>query len=104
MNEFPLILGMTLVTFIIRYPILGVSARIKMAPQFIQVLRYVPPAVLTAIITPAVLISTDDKIDIITNPRLIGAIAALIVGIWRQNLLLTISVGMIVFLICQLYI
>ncbi|OKH56302.1 branched-chain amino acid transport [Calothrix sp. HK-06] len=104
MNEFSLILGMTLVTFIIRYPVLGVSARIKMAPQFIQVLRYVPPAVLMAIIAPAVLISTGDTIDIITNPRLIGAIAAFFVGIWRQNLLLTISVGMIVFLICQLYI
>lgn len=104
MNEFYLIIGMAIVTFIIRYPVLGVSARIKMAPQFIQVLRYVPPAVLTAIIAPAVLIPTGDKIDVITNPRLIGAIAAFFVGIWRRNLLLTISVGMIVFLVCQLYI
>lgn len=104
MNEFSLIIGMAIVTFIIRYPVLGVSARIKMAPEFIRVLSYVPPAVLTAIIAPAVLISTGDKIDVITNPRLIGAIAAFVVGIWRQNLLLTISVGMIVFFICQLYI
>jgi branched-subunit amino acid transport protein len=103
MKEFFLIVGMAVLTFIIRYPVLGLSARIKMAPEFIQILRYVPPAVFMAIITPAVLIPTGDKIYIITNARLIGAIASFVVGIWHQNLLLTISIGMIVFLICQLY-
>jgi branched-subunit amino acid transport protein len=104
MNEFSLIVGMALVTFIVRYPIIGISERIQMAPQFIKALGYVPPAVLIAIIIPAVLVPTDDKIEIIANPRLIGAIAAFIVGVWRQNILLTISIGMVVFLICKLYV
>jgi branched-subunit amino acid transport protein len=98
MNEFLLISGMALVTFLIRYPIIGLSGRIKLAPQFLQLLSYVPPAVLTAIVVPAVLMPTGDQILVgYTNARLVGAIAAILVGFWRKNLLLTIGVGMAVF-------
>lgn len=102
MNEFILILGMALVTFLIRYPIIGMSGRIKLSPQFLQLLSYVPPAVLTAIVVPAVLIPTGDRILLdYTNARLIGAIAAILVGVWRKNLLLTIVVGMVAFFAWQ---
>ncbi|PSB11732.1 branched-chain amino acid transport [filamentous cyanobacterium CCP1] len=102
MNEFILILGMALVTFLIRYPIIGMSGRIKLSPQFLQLLSYVPPAVLTAIVVPAVLIPTGDQILLdYTNARLIGAIAAILVGVWRKNLLLTIVVGMVAFFAWQ---
>jgi len=98
MNEFYLIGGMALITFAIRYPLLAVSERIQLSPQFLQILRYVPPAVLTAIVVPAVLISTKDEVCLsYTNARLVGAIAALLIGYWRKNLLLTIVVGMLVF-------
>ncbi|NJO41181.1 MAG: AzlD domain-containing protein [Cyanobacteria bacterium CRU_2_1] len=101
MNEFFLIFGMTLVTFLVRYPVIGMSGRIKLSPQFLQVLSYVPPAVLAAIVVPAVLISENTIVIDHTNARLIGAIAALWVGIWRKNLLLTIGVGMLVFFTWQ---
>lgn len=102
MNEFILILGMALVTFLIRYPIIGMSGRIKLSPQFLQLLSYVPPAVLTAIVVPAVLIPTGDRILLdYTNARLIGAIAAILVGVWLKNLLLTIVVGMVAFFAWQ---
>ncbi|WP_416674917.1 AzlD domain-containing protein [Egbenema bharatensis] len=102
MNEFLLISGMALVTFLIRYPIIGMSGRIKLSPQFLQVLSYVPPAVLTAIVVPAVLIPSGDQILVdYTNARLIGAIAAILVGFWRKNLLLTIGVGMAAFFVWQ---
>lgn len=98
MNEIYLIGGMAIVTFLIRYPVLAMSGRIKLSPKFLQVLGYVPPAVLTAIVAPAVLMPTGNSIDLTyTNARLIGAIATLIVGVWRQNLLLTIVVGMLAF-------
>jgi branched-subunit amino acid transport protein len=91
-----------MITFAIRYPLLAISDRIKFSPQFFQVLRYVPPAVLTAIVVPAVLIPTGEQILLsYTNARLVGAIAALTIGLWYQNLLLTIVVGMTVFFVWQ---
>jgi len=102
MNEIYLIGGMALITFAIRYPLLAFSGRIKLSPLLLQILRYVPPAVLTAIVAPAVLIPTGQEIIFsYTNPRLVGAIAALLVGFWQKNLLLTIIAGMLVFFICQ---
>jgi branched-subunit amino acid transport protein len=52
MSEFLLISGMAIVTFAIRYPVLALSGRFKLSEQFLQVLGYVPPAVLTAIVVP----------------------------------------------------
>jgi branched-subunit amino acid transport protein len=102
MNELLLIMGMALITFAIRYPLLAISDRIKFPPQFFQVLRYVPPAVLTAIVVPAVLIPTDNQVFLsYTKARLVGAIAALLVGFLYQNLLLIIVVGMTVFFVWQ---
>jgi len=98
MNEFLLISSMAIVTFGIRYPVLALSGRFRLSEQFLRVLGYVPPAVLTAIVVPTVLMPAGDQLLLsYTNARLIGAIAALGVGLWRKNLLLTIGVGMAVF-------
>ena len=97
MQELYLIGGMMFVTFLIRYLPLAVSGRIQLTPRLIQALQFVPPAILTAIVVPAVLISTDKILISYTNARLIGAIAAIAVGWFTQNLLLTIVVGMLAF-------
>lgn len=99
MNEFLLITGMVIVTFLIRYPVLAMSGRLQLAPWFLQLLRFVPPTVLTAIVVPAVLMPNDQLWLDFTNARLIGAIAAVGIGVWRKNLLLTIVIGMLVFFI-----
>lgn len=100
--EFYLITGMALVTFAIRYTVLGVSDRLKLHPLLIEALRYVPPAILTAIVVPAVLMPEGNNLEITyTNGRLIAAIAAILVGYWQKNLLGVIVVGMVVFLIWQ---
>jgi branched-subunit amino acid transport protein len=101
MNEFVLIGGMAIVTFLIRYPVLALSGKFNLSESFLQILRYVPPAVLTAIVVPAVLMPEDQLLLSYTNARLVGAIAALGIGLWRKNLLLTIGVGMAVFLVWQ---
>mgnify|MGYP001799577615 FL=1 len=100
-NEILLLGGMTLVTFLVRYPILAMSGRLTLPPRLLQALNYVPPAVLTAIIVPTVLVKGDSLWFGVGNPRLIGSIAALAVGLWRKNLLITIVVGMGVFLLWQ---
>ena len=103
-NEVMLLGGMTLVTFLVRYPLLAMSGRLTLPPKLLQALNYVPPAVLTAIVVPAVLVEGDSLWLGWTNPRLMGALAALGVGLWKKNLLLTILVGMGVFLLWQSFV
>ncbi|MGF1459452.1 MAG: AzlD domain-containing protein [Leptolyngbyaceae cyanobacterium] len=97
-----LIGGMALVTFTIRSVVLAMSGRLKLPARLLQALNYVPPAVLTAIIVPAVVVENGDVWLSWQNPRLWGAIAAIVIGFWHQNLLLTIVISMGVFLLCQI--
>lgn len=99
LNEIYMITGMALVTFGIRYIMFPISGRFRFPELFEKSLSYVPPVVLTAIIVPSVLMPTGDSLNLkLTNPYLIGAIAACIVGGVFKNLLLTIVISMAVFL------
>lgn len=98
MNEFYLLAGMVLVTFAIRYSMFLVAGRVEFPAPFVNALRYVPPAVLTAIIVPAVLIPTGEGLQLsYSNAYLIGALIAFGVSWFSQNLLLTIVLGMLAF-------
>jgi branched-subunit amino acid transport protein len=98
MQELYLIVGMVLVTFAIRYSMFLVAGRVEFPARLINALRYVPPAVLTAIIVPAVLIPTGEGLNLgYTNAYLVGALIAVGVSWFSQNLLLTIVLGMLAF-------
>lgn len=101
MDEWLLILGMALVTFGVRYPMLAVIGRLRLPDTVLRALRYVPAAVLTAIVVPAVLMP-DGAPDLrLENAYLSGSIVAALVA-WRtKNLLLTIVVGMGAFLLLR---
>lgn len=96
MNEIALVLGMAGVTFLTRYPILALSGRIRLPPTFVRALRFIPPAVLTAIVVPAVLMPSGDQLRIDAgNAQLIASLIAVLVA-WRtRNLLATILLGML---------
>lgn len=101
-QEFYLIGAMALVTFLIRYPLLAISSRIELPSQLIEALKYLPPAILTAIVVPAVLIPAGNEISLsYTNARLVGAIAAMLVSWQTKNLLATIIGGMLTFFVWQ---
>jgi branched-subunit amino acid transport protein len=94
-EEVLLIAGMALVTFAARYPVLALFSRISLPPALLSTLKFIPPAVLTAIIIPALLAPTDDRINLsLSNDYLVaGAITAVVA--WRtHNLLLTLAIGM----------
>ncbi len=102
MNEFILIAGMALVTFAVRYPVLVLVGKIPLPGRVFRALRYVPPAVLSAIIVPAVLMPDGATIDFSpTNSYLVAGIIAGLIA-WRtKNLLLTIVIGMALFLLMR---
>ena len=102
MNELLLICGMALVTFAVRYLAYAVSERLEFSTHLVKFLRYVPPAILAAIVVPSVLIPTGTAVNLsYTNARLVGAIVTLSYGWFSQNLLLTIVLGMLSFLSWQ---
>ncbi|AWY00860.1 branched-chain amino acid transport [Marinomonas primoryensis] len=96
-----IISGMFVVTFGVRFVLFARAHKVVM-PDFLErALKFVPVAVLTAIITPMILMP-DQHINVsLFNPWLLGGIAAFVVGIWRQQQLLTILVGVIVFFVSK---
>jgi branched-subunit amino acid transport protein len=88
------IAAMGIVTYVIRLSVIGAIGRIDIPPLVQRALRYVPPAVLSAIIFPE-LLRPAGLLDISPgNPRLVAGLLAIVVA-WRtRNVLLTIAVGM----------
>jgi branched-subunit amino acid transport protein len=95
MDEVLLIAGMALVTFAVRYPVLALLGRIPLPEPVFRALKYVPPAVLAAIVLPAILMPAG-RVDVHpTNDYLVAGIIAGLVA-WRtRSVLLTIVFGML---------
>lgn len=91
-------LAMGLVTFATRLSFITALAKVEVPPLVRRGLRFVPPAVLSAIIFPALLRPEPaGTLDLsFTNARLLaGVLAALLV--WRtRNVMLAIAAGMLV--------
>ncbi len=95
MNLWLIVIGMGLVTFGIRLVPIVLLGRIEIPLIAQRALRFVPPAVLTAIIVPE-LMYRNNQVDLsLTNVRLLAGLIAIVVA-WRtKNALMTIGVGMI---------
>ncbi|MGD8554336.1 MAG: AzlD domain-containing protein, partial [Anaerolineales bacterium] len=96
-----IILGGTLATYATRLSFIALVPLDRLSPVFRRGLRYVPPAVLAALILPA-LASPEGALELsLGNHRLLaGALAAL--AAWRfRNTWLTIAVGMAALWILQ---
>ena len=93
-HEWLLIAGMAAVTFSVRYSLIGLSGRIKLPPAVVSALHFVPPSVFTAIIVPYVVFPSGQLSVNFENAYLVGAVATVLIGFWKRNLLLTIGIGM----------
>ncbi|MGE5141042.1 MAG: AzlD domain-containing protein [Rudaea sp.] len=91
-----LIAGMGLITYALRLSLIVLMDRVAVPPLVTQALRFVPPAVLSAIILPELFMPGDRLLLAIVPLRLAAGLAAALVA-WRtRNVLLTIGVGMAV--------
>ena len=97
------ILAMGLVTYAIRLSLIGVLGDWRVPPRWAvsRALRFVPPAVLSAIILPE-LLRPDERLDLsLTNARLIAGLLAALIA-WRtKNVIITIAVGMVALWVLQ---
>ncbi|WP_343564140.1 AzlD domain-containing protein [Kiloniella sp. b19] len=98
LEEILMVLGMTLVTFGVRYALFARADRVRFSTSIKDALGFIPPAVLTAIVVPALLISKEGQINFsYDNPYLIAGILTLLLGLWRKDLLTAIAGGMAFF-------
>lgn len=89
-----LVIGMALVTFAVRYPVIVLVNRLPLPDSVFRALRYVPPAVLAAIVAPAVVMPADEIDFSPQNSFFFAGVIAVLIA-WRtKNLLLTIVLGM----------
>ena len=104
-NEIVLIAGMTVVTFLIRYILLAFSSRFSLSETFEKTLRYVPPAVLTSIIVPSVLLPGGSWDLSLHNAYIPAAVSAIIAGFIfpKKVLAASISSGLVVFVIVKFF-
>jgi len=96
MSLWLIVAGMGLVTYAIRLSMLVFVHHGSLPALARDALRYVTPAVLTAIILPAVLyIGEQERFDAgIGNERLLAAVLAAVVAPLTANVWLTIGAGM----------
>jgi branched-subunit amino acid transport protein len=88
-------------TFLTRLSFIALAGRWDAPPLFRAALRFVPVAVLTAIILPELVMHTGTLDLSPTNPRLLAGLIAIFVA-WRtRNTVLTIMIGMVAFWVLQ---
>ncbi len=102
MNIWLVMLIAGLLTFGMRLSFIYLFGRFEVPDTLRRALRFVPPAVLSAIILPDLLMPSGHLDFGLGNHRWLAGLAAMLVA-WRtRNTLLTILAGMIVLLILQL--
>ena len=102
MTELLLITGMMLATFSVRLLPFALADRIRLPPLLRSALSYVPIAVLSAIIAPAVIMPKGVIWLDWSNPYLMAAISAVLTAALLRSLLVTIMVGMATTLLVKL--
>lgn len=97
------ILGMGAITYAIRLSLFLLPEQVALPVWMLRGLRYVPAAVLSAIILPELLLQ-QGLIDLsLGNDRMLAGVAAVLVA-WRtRNVLLTVTVGLVLLWLLQAY-
>ena len=90
-----------LLTFGMRYSFIYLLGRFELPEILRRALRFVPPAVLTALVVPDLMVQSN-RIDVSwTNFRLLAGVVAVLVAWKTKNTLLTILAGMVALLVLE---
>ena len=90
-----------LLTFGMRYSFVYLLGRYELPETLRRALRFVPPAVLSAIVFPELSIRAGQLNLSLTNFRLLSGVLAVLVAWKTKNTLLTILVGMFALLLLE---
>lgn len=88
-------------TFLIRFSFIYLFGKFHIPETVRKALHYVPPAVLSAIVFPELLLPNGAWDLSFENDRLLAGLAAVLVAWFSKNTLVTILAGMIVLFLLQ---
>ncbi|UVJ43799.1 AzlD domain-containing protein [Pseudomonas sp. LS1212] len=101
MSYWWLILGMTAITFALRYSLFAFP-QLRFAPVVRQGLHYVPTSVLTAIVVPGMLVPDGEHWALsFDNAYLTAGLATIAIAAVTRHLLATIGGGLLVFFLLR---
>jgi branched-subunit amino acid transport protein len=96
-----LILGMGAVTYLPRMlPLVGLS-KVELPEILLAWLKYIPAAVLAALLAPAIFAPEGSLLLSFDNQYLLAALPTFLVGVKTRSLVATVSVGMLAMVILQ---
>ncbi len=84
-----------ILTYLTRMTMIALISRDMLGDNIKAVLEYVPSAVFPAIIFPGIFINDFGTFIDINDPKIYGAIVAIIVGYFSKNIIATILAGLI---------
>lgn len=91
-----------LLNYLSRLSFIALFARVEMPPLVARALRFVPAAMLMAIVVPSVVFSGPGVLAVsYTNPKLVAALVAAAVAWYTRNAVATMIVGMLTLWIAQ---
>ena len=94
MNLWLIIIGMGVITYAIRLSMIVMSGQIQLGDHLQRALRFVPPAVLSAIILPE-MVQPGGTLDLsLGNERLLAGLIAIVVAWTTKNMIWTVAIGM----------
>jgi branched-subunit amino acid transport protein len=94
MSDWSLIIYCGAITFLTRFSMIALLKKEMFNDRIREVLSYVPSAIFPAIIFPAIFLDNTGLIQIEDNPKILGALIAMIVGIFTRNTIATIFSGL----------
>ena len=103
MNIWIIMISLGLLTFGTRLSFILLIERINLPRNFQRALRFVPIAVLSAIIAPELGYSNNALAISLTNPRLLAGLIATVVAYKTKNVVITILAGMSVFWLLKIW-
>lgn len=97
-----IILGMSIVTYIPRALPIIVLSKFKLPDWFLKWLKYIPVAILSALLFPQIMIFEDHVNISLDNKNLLAAIPSLLAAYKTKSLFITVLVGIISMLLLNL--
>lgn len=89
------IIGCGLATFALRFSFIVGGAQFKPGRRMQAILGYVPPAVLSALIAPEILVRQGHVVFGLDNPRLLAGGVAVVIAFFTRSVLATIAGGLL---------
>ena len=82
------------ITYLTRMGMITLISKDVFNENFKKILNYVPSVVFPSIIFPVILLDDYGTLVAITDPKIYGALTAIIIGFFSRNVIITIASGL----------